>query len=83
MARAQIEKFNKKILPKKIFIGKSIKKSSTQKKLVLLKKFQNFKSVYWLNSIFFPKKSAKLVKKIGHVLEKKGHRSKIWILAIK
>ena len=83
MARAQIEKFNKKILPKKIFIGKKYKKIFNSKEISITQKVpKNFKSVYWLNSIFFPKKSAKLVKKIGHVLEKKGIevRSGFWPL---
>ena len=83
VARAQIEKFNKKILPKKIFIGKKYKKIFNSKEISITQKVpKNFKSVYWLNSIFFPKKSAKLVKKIGHVLEKKGIevRSGFWPL---
>ena len=83
VARAQIEKFEKSILQKKIALGKNYKKIFESNEISITQKVpKNFKSVYWLNSIYFKKKSINSVRKIGKFLEKKGIevRSGFWPL---
>ena len=83
VARAQIEKFEKSILPKKIKLGNIYKKIFQSSHIGTTQKVpKNFKSVYWLNSILFKKKSVSYVRKIGKLFEKKGIeiRSGFWPL---
>ena len=57
VARAQIEKFDKSILKKKIQIGKNYEKIFNNKHFSITQKVQkNCKSVYWLNSVFLDQK---------------------------
>jgi len=83
VARAQIEKFEKSILKKKIRLGKNYKKIFETKDISITQKVpKNFKSVYWLNSIYFKNKNKNHIKKIGKFLEKNGIevRSGFWPL---
>ena len=83
VARAQIEKFEKSILQKKIALGKNYKKIFESNEINITQKVpKNFKCVYWLNSIYFKKKSINSVRKIGKFLEKNGIevRSGFWPL---
>lgn len=83
VARAQIEKFSNKILPKKISTGKNYENIFNNDNIHITQKVpKNFKSVYWLNSIFFEKLKSNKVKKLGLELEKKGIevRSGFWPL---
>jgi len=83
VARAQIEKFEKSILQKKIALGKNYKKIFESNEINITQKIpKNFKCVYWLNSIYFKKKSINSVRKIGKFLEKNGIevRSGFWPL---
>ena len=83
VARAQIEKFSKKILPRKISIGKNYNKIFNSRDITITQKIpKNFKSAYWLNSIFFHEKDKNFVRKVGHNLEKNGIevRSGFWPL---
>ena len=84
VARAQIEKFKKKILPNKIAVGEKYKEIFKKSKDIEItqKVPKGFKSVYWLNSIYFNKKKADAVKKVGFRLEKSGIevRSGFWPL---
>ena len=83
IARAQMEKFEKFILPKKIKIGNTYKKMFQSNDIETTQKVpKNSKTVYWLNSIFFKKKSIKNVRRIGKLLEKNGIevRSGFWPL---
>tara|TARA_Y100000741_G_scaffold11234_1_gene9163 strand:- start:184 stop:1311 length:1128 start_codon:yes stop_codon:yes gene_type:complete len=83
IGRAQIEKFEKKILKRKIQIGQSYRKYFNSKDISLTQNIpKNFKSVHWLNSIFFKNKNSSFVKKLGRKLEKKGIevRSGFWPL---
>ena len=73
VARAQIEKFEKSILRKKIQIGKNYEKIFSNKNFSITQKVQkNCKSVYWLNSIFFKNKNKQQIRKIGKFLESKN-----------
>jgi len=83
VARAQIEKFEKSILKKKIQLGKNYKKIFETKEISITQKVpKNFKSVYWLNSIYFKNKNKNHIRKIGKFLEKNGIevRSGFWPL---
>ncbi len=83
VARAQIEKFEKTILKKKISLGKSYEKIFKTNDMRITQKVpKNFKSVYWLNSVYFKKKNINSVRKIGKFLEKNGIevRSGFWPL---
>jgi len=83
VARAQIEKFEKSILKKKIQLGKNYKKIFETKEISITQKVpKNFKSVYWLNSIYIKNKNKNHIRKIGKFLEKNGIevRSGFWPL---
>ena len=83
VARAQIEKFEKSILKKKIQLGKNYKKIFETKEISITQKVpKNFKSVYWLNSIYFKNKNKNHIRKMGKFLEKNGIevRSGFWPL---
>ena len=83
VARAQIEKFEKSILKKKISLGKNYEKIFKTNEMKITQKVpKNFKSVYWLNSVYFKKKSINGVREIGKFLEKNGIevRSGFWPL---
>lgn len=83
VGRAQIEKFSKSVLLKKIKIGQFYKKIFTDKRIELTqKKTKNHKIVYWLNSIYFRNLDKKQVQKIGSELMKLGIevRSGFWPL---
>ena len=84
MARAQIERFQKYLLPKKIKIGKLYKEIFDDKNISITQKpLKNSKPVYWLNSIYFKNLSKTKVRKIAVYLEKKGIevRSGFWPLS--
>ena len=84
VARAQIEKFKKKILPNKIAVGEKYKEIFKKSKDIEItqKVPKGFKSVYWLNSIYFNKKKLMLSKKLGLDWKKSGIevRSGFWPL---
>lgn len=83
VGRAQIEKFEREILPKKIAIGKNYR-------IIMKNNFFSFlqkdtdknKSVYWLNCIYFKKIRFKKLVSIGEELMKNGVevRSGFWPL---
>ncbi len=83
VGRAQIEKFEKYILKKKIAIGENYRRYFRDKNLFVTQKIpKNFKGVHWLNSIFFKNRSSSFVRKLGKKLETKGIevRSGFWPL---
>lgn len=83
VARAQIEKFSKSMLSKKIKIGQFYKKIFTDSRIEhSQKRIKNHKVVYWLNSIYFKNLEKKQVNKIGTKLMNLGIevRSGFWPL---
>ena len=84
-ARAQIENFKKKILNRKIKIGETYKKifADTEDYCILQKSTKDFRSVYWLNAIYFKKINKTKVRKLGLFLNKKKIevRSGFWPLS--
>ncbi len=85
VARAQIENFEKIILKKKIYIGEIYRKIFNENNdyCILQKSNKNFKSVYWLNAIYFKKLNKSKVRELGHFLNKKKIevRSGFWPLS--
>tara|TARA_B100000029_G_scaffold459237_1_gene489213 strand:- start:896 stop:2038 length:1143 start_codon:yes stop_codon:yes gene_type:complete len=85
VARAQIEKFENKILSKKIKIGKFYRKIflPNNNYTILQNENKNFKSAFWLNAIYFKNKNSNFIKKIGDHLIKNGIevRSGFWPLS--
>jgi perosamine synthetase len=84
LGRAQIERFKKDILRKKVSLGqnyRSILKNDSF--LFTQKRIKNHKPVYWLNSIYFKNFGSKKVFKIGEELIKNGIeiRSGFWPLS--
>ena len=84
VCRAQIEKFEKQILNKKINVGKiyrKIFKGSNQYQFVP-KLLKNTRPVFWLNAIYFKNLSKSKVRKLGFFLQKKNIevRSGFWPL---
>tara|TARA_B110000027_G_C16115017_1_gene299690 strand:- start:2128 stop:3264 length:1137 start_codon:yes stop_codon:yes gene_type:complete len=83
VARGQIERFKKKILVKKIKVGKLYRKIFKEDKITFTQKIlPNHKPVFWLNSIYFNSLTSKQVQKIGEELMKIGIevRSGFWPL---
>lgn len=83
VARAQIERFKRELLPKKIILGKHYEELFNDINVEITQKpSKNSKPVYWLNSIFFNKSSKSKVRKIAYFLEKNGIevRSGFWPL---
>ena len=83
VARGQIERFKKKILVKKIKVGKLYRKIFKEDKITFIQKIlPNHKPVFWLNSIYFNSLTSKQVQKIGEELMKIGIevRSGFWPL---
>lgn len=84
VGRAQIEKFKKYILKKKIEIGKKYRKIFKSKHYEFTQKIikSNF-SVFWLNSIKFKNLSFSKICQVGENLSKKGIevRSGFWPLS--
>ena len=83
VARGQIERFKKKILVKKIKVGKLYRKIFKEDKITFTQKIlPNHKPVFWLNSIYFDSLTSKQVQKIGEELMKIGIevRSGFWPL---
>lgn len=81
VALAQFEKFEKKILKKKIEIGKFYNKIFNNKSFKITQSCKkNIKPVYWLNSIYFYDLSKKEVQNLGMYLMKKNIevRSGFW-----
>ena len=73
VCRAQIEKFEKEILNKKINVGKvyrKIFKGSDQYQFVP-KLLNNTKPVFWLNAIYFNDLSKSKIRNLGYFLQKK------------
>jgi perosamine synthetase len=83
LGRAQIERFNKKLLKKKINVGQLYRNYFNIKNVEMAQKnFKNSKPVYWLNSIMFKKISKHNIRKIGQFLMRSGVevRSGFWPL---
>ncbi len=83
VARAQIERFKTKLLPKKIMIGKFYREIFNDENIEITQTpLKKSKPVYWLNSIYFKNLDKSKVRKIAHYLEKKGIevRSGFWPL---
>jgi len=83
VARGQIETFKNKMLVKKMHVGKTYRKLSKDKNIVMTQQIpKGFKSVFWLNSIYFKNLNKNQVNKIGEALMKKGIevRSGFWPL---
>jgi len=83
VARAQIERFKKELLPKKIQVGKIYKSIFNETNLKMTQKnILGHKAVFWLNSIYFKNTSKEKVKKIASILEKNNIeiRSGFWPL---
>jgi len=83
VARAQVERFKKKILLEKIKVGKLYRKIFKEKKITFTQKIlPNHRPVFWLNSIYFNTLSQKQVQKVGEGLMKIGIevRSGFWPL---
>ena len=85
VARAQIEKFSKLILKKKIQIGKNYRKIFKNNKnyFVPQKLLKNNKPSFWLNSLYFNRLNGKEVRKLGEYLIKNNIevRSGFWPLS--
>jgi len=84
VSRAQIEKFEKDILNKKINVGKTYRKvfkGSDQYKFVP-KLIKNTKPVFWLNAIYLKNLSKSKIRSLGYYLQKKNIevRSGFWPL---
>lgn len=72
VGRAQIERFQKEILPKKIKVGILYRKYKYEKKFKFTQKIlKNSQPVYWLNSICFPELSKEKIRNIAQNLIKK------------
>ena len=83
IARAQIERFNKELLKKKINVGKNYFRILKKKNLTFGQKLiKNSKPVFWLNSVLFNKSSKNKVRDLGEKLKKRGIevRSGFWPL---
>ncbi len=83
IARAQIERFNKELLKKKINVGKNYFRILKKKNLSFGQKLiKNSKPVFWLNSVLFNKSSKNKVRDLGKKLKKRGIevRSGFWPL---
>lgn len=83
VGRAQIERFEKEILPKKIKIGKIYEKLFDNKYFRITQRYSKLqKPVFWLNSIYFKKFSKNKVRSIGLKLQRYGIevRSGFWPL---
>ena len=83
VGRAQIEKFKKDILPKKIAIGKNYRVIMDNNFFSFLQKEDGkSKSAYWLNCIYFKHLNFKKVIKVGEELMSNGVevRSGFWPL---
>jgi len=83
IARAQIERFNKELLKKKINVGKNYFRILKKKNLSFGQKLiKNSKPVFWLNSVLFNKSSKNKVRDLGEKLKKRGIevRSGFWPL---
>ncbi len=83
VARAQIERFKKELLYKKIKVGNFYRKLRSKNFRMTQKVIKNTKPVYWLNSIYFYNLGKNKVRKIGHNLMKHGIevRSGFWPLS--
>lgn len=72
VGRAQIERFQKEILPKKVKVGTLFRKYKYEKNFEFTQKIlKNSKPVYWLNSICFPTLSKEKIRNIAQNLLKK------------
>lgn len=84
VAHAQISRFKKDILPKKIKVGKLYKKIFLENSnySLIQSNVKNVKKSFWLNGIFFKKINSTKVRKIGEKLRKEGVeiRSGFWPL---
>ena len=83
VARAQVERFPKLMLKKKILIGNYYKKIFKDKRISLTQRYiKGHKPVYWLNSVYFNYLNKYQVYNIGNELMKLGIeiRSGFWPL---
>jgi len=83
LARAQIERFKKEILKKKVIVGRNYRKLLDDSRIEFTQKIlKDSTSVFWLNSIYFKESSKEDVRRIGSLLMKKGIevRSGFWPL---
>lgn len=81
IGRAQVERFKKQILVKKILIGNFYKRIFKNSNVFLTQKAsKNMKPVYWLNSLYFKNLNKNKVINLANELEKKGIevRSGFW-----
>lgn len=84
IARAQMERFEKEILPAKLRVGESFRNIFQEKEnWTLQKEIPGSKPVYWLNSLCFKTIDKKQVRILGEILLDKGIevRSGFWPLS--
>ena len=73
VGRAQIERFKKNILPKKIKVGKNYRKLFKDNRIIFSQKIlKGFFPVFWLNSLIFPYMNKTKVHQLGNYLIKFG-----------
>jgi perosamine synthetase len=73
VGRAQIERFKKSILSKKVKVGSDYRKIFKHKKFTMTQKiFGNSKPCFWLNSVYFHSISKDKVIKLANQLTKSG-----------
>ena len=84
VSRAQIEKFEKEILNKKISVGKIYRKifTGSDQYQFVPRLIKNTKPVFWLNAIYLKNLSKSKVRNLGYYLQKKNIevRSGFWPL---
>ncbi len=84
VARAQLEKFEKIILKKKIYVGEIYRDIFKENEEYYIPQMsnKNSKPAYWLNAVFFKRLSKDKVRKLGNKLIKNGVevRSGFWPL---
>lgn len=84
VSRAQIEKFEKEIIIKKINVGKIYRKvfDNSDQYSLIPKLIKNTKPVFWLNAIYFKNLSKNKIRNLGYFLQKKNIevRSGFWPL---
>ena len=84
IARAQIERFEDEILPKKIKVGEAFRLIFGENDIWSIQSIaKNTKSVFWLNSLKFKNLDRDQVRSVGAILENKGIecRSGFWPLS--
>ena len=83
LGRAQIERFRKDLLAKKITVGKNYRKIFKDERYDFIQKItKGSRPVYWLNGIYIKNSDIKKTIKVGNALMKEGVevRSAFWPL---